>query len=68
MTRAQAYAALYSGRTKVARLLFIADRGGPALQLDALRLAADSLKKGVDTAMYQQARHVACAGRCALLT
>ncbi len=54
--RAQAYAAQYSGQTRVARLLFIADRGGPALELDALRLAADTLKKGVDTKTYVQAR------------
>jgi hypothetical protein len=52
----QAYAALYSGRTRAVRLLFAAERGGAGLELDALRLAADHLKKGEDTLLYTQAR------------
>jgi hypothetical protein len=57
----QAYAALYSGRTRAVRLMFAAERGGPALELDALRLAADHLKKGEDTLLYTQARARALA-------
>lgn len=51
----QALAAQYTGRAAVTRLLFVADHGGPALELEALRCAADVLKTGVDTALYAQA-------------
>lgn len=49
----EAYAALYTGRTKVLRLLFIAERcGNEAMQLEALRMAHDEIKKGEDTLLY----------------
>ncbi|XP_024174813.1 COP9 signalosome complex subunit 1 [Rosa chinensis] len=47
----EAYASLYSGRTKISRLLFIADhsRGNEAVELEALRMAYDEIKKGENT-------------------
>ncbi|KAI3873053.1 hypothetical protein MKX03_018674 [Papaver bracteatum] len=43
----EVYAGLYSGRTKVTRLMFIADRcGNQVMKLDALRMAYDEIKKG----------------------
>jgi len=53
---AQAYAALYSGRARGVRLLFAAERGGPGVELDALRLAAEHAKQGEDTQFYAQVR------------
>lgn len=51
----EAYASLYSGRTKIMRLLFIADRcGNASMQLEALRMAYDELKKGENTDLYRQ--------------
>ncbi|URD80551.1 COP9 signalosome complex subunit [Musa troglodytarum] len=51
----EAYAALYTGRTKVARLLFIAGRcGNEAMQLEALRMAHDEIKKGEDSHLYRE--------------
>lgn len=51
----EAYAALYTGRTKVVRLLFIAKRcGNEAMQLEALRMAHDEIKKGEDTPLYRE--------------
>ena len=47
----------------MARLLFVSEHGGPSLELDALRLAADLLKQGVDTATYASVRAVIAAGR-----
>ena len=42
----QAYAANYSGHAKIDRLLFVADRSvGQPLELEALKLAADALKR-----------------------
>lgn len=38
------------------RLLFAAERGGPGLELEALRLAAEHAKQGEDTQFYAQAR------------
>ena len=55
---AQAYASLYTGRTRGSRLLFAAERGGPGLELEALRLAAEHAKQGEDTQFYVQARFV----------
>ena len=50
----EAYAAQYSGRTRVARLLFIAGKcGSEQMQLDALRLAYDRTLKGEDTALHR---------------
>ncbi|KAM7260798.1 hypothetical protein ACFE04_026273 [Oxalis oulophora] len=53
----EAYAALYSGRTKIVRLLFIANRCGekyPSMQLEALRMAYDEIKRGENTFMYRE--------------
>ncbi|KAK2983978.1 hypothetical protein RJ640_027303 [Escallonia rubra] len=51
----EAYAALYSGRTKVVRLLFIAERcGGGAMELEALRMAYDEIKKGENTQLFRE--------------
>ncbi|KAK3038088.1 hypothetical protein RJ639_031642 [Escallonia herrerae] len=51
----EAYAALYSGRTKIVRLLFIAERcGGGAMELEALRMAYDEIKKGENTQLFRE--------------
>lgn len=51
----EAYAALYSGRTKIMRLLFIADRcGNASMQLEALRMAYDEIKKGENTQLFRE--------------
>lgn len=51
----EAYAALYSGRTKICRLLFIAERcGNQAMELEALRMAFDEIKKGEDSSLYRE--------------
>ncbi|WOL00110.1 COP9 signalosome complex subunit 1-like isoform X2 [Canna indica] len=51
----ETYAARYTGRTKVTRLLFIAERcGNERMQLDALRMAHDEIKKGKDTRLYRE--------------
>ncbi|CAM8912972.1 unnamed protein product [Rhodiola kirilowii] len=53
----EAYASLYSGRTKIVRLMFIADHCGesnPSMQLEALRMACDEIKKGEDTQLYRE--------------
>lgn len=51
----EAYAALYSGRTKITRLLFIAERcGNQAMQMEALRMAYDEIKKGENTQMFRE--------------
>ncbi|OVA14147.1 Proteasome component (PCI) domain [Macleaya cordata] len=50
----EAHASLYSGRTKITRLLFIADRcGNQAMQLDALRMAYEEIKKGENTNLFR---------------
>jgi COP9 signalosome complex subunit 1 len=50
----EAYTAQYSGRTRLARLIFIADVCGvEAMQLDALRMAYDEIKKGEDTQLHR---------------
>uniref|UniRef100_A0ACD5U4P2 Uncharacterized protein n=1 Tax=Avena sativa TaxID=4498 RepID=A0ACD5U4P2_AVESA len=50
----EVYAAQYSGRTRVARLLFIAGKcGSEQMQLDALRLAYDGTLKGEDTTLHR---------------
>lgn len=52
----EAYAALYSGRTKVLRLLFIAEQcGNQSMKLEALRMAYDEIRKGEDSHLYRQA-------------
>ncbi|KAI8023587.1 COP9 signalosome complex subunit 1 [Camellia lanceoleosa] len=50
----EAYAALYSGRTKITRLLFIANRCGVvSMELEALRMAYDEVKKGENTLLFR---------------
>ncbi|GFY92607.1 COP9 signalosome complex subunit 1 [Actinidia rufa] len=51
----EAYAALYSGRTKIARLLFVSDRCDVAsMQLETLRMAYDEVKKGENTQLFRE--------------
>ncbi|CAK8533624.1 unnamed protein product [Lathyrus sativus] len=52
----KAYASLYSGRTKIFRLLFIAKHCGDNLmmQLEALRMAFDEIKQGEDTSLMRE--------------
>ncbi|RWR80770.1 COP9 signalosome complex subunit 1 [Cinnamomum micranthum f. kanehirae] len=50
----EAYASLYSGRTKIMRLLFIADRcENQSISLEALRMAFDEIKKGENTQLHR---------------
>ncbi|XP_043716522.1 COP9 signalosome complex subunit 1-like [Telopea speciosissima] len=51
----EAYASLYSGRTKITRLLFIADRcGNQSMQLEALRMAYEEIKKGENSQLFRE--------------
>lgn len=51
----EAYSSLYSGRTKIMRLLFIANKSKNAtVKLDALRLAYDEIKKGENTQLFRE--------------
>ncbi|KAL0411962.1 UNVERIFIED_CONTAM: COP9 signalosome complex subunit [Sesamum latifolium] len=51
----EAYAALYTGRTKIRRLLFIADNCGVAsMELEALRMAYDEIKTGENTQLFRE--------------
>ncbi|KAI4328736.1 hypothetical protein L6164_021069 [Bauhinia variegata] len=52
----EAYASLYTGRTKIMRLLFIADHCGnnSTMQLEALRMAYDEIKKGENTQLFRE--------------
>ncbi|XP_011093171.1 COP9 signalosome complex subunit 1 isoform X2 [Sesamum indicum] len=51
----EAYAALYTGRTKISRLLFIAENCGVAsMELEALRMAYDEIRKGEDTQLFRE--------------
>ncbi|KAJ4777339.1 COP9 signalosome complex subunit 1 [Rhynchospora pubera] len=51
----EAYAAMYTGRTKILRLLFIADKcDNEAMNLEALRMAYDEIKKGEDTSLHRE--------------
>ncbi|KAG7018974.1 COP9 signalosome complex subunit 1, partial [Cucurbita argyrosperma subsp. argyrosperma] len=54
----EAYASLYSGRTKITRLIFIADHCGAdtnqTMQLEALRMAYDEIKKGENTLLFRE--------------
>ncbi|KAE9595551.1 putative proteasome component (PCI) domain-containing protein [Lupinus albus] len=54
----EVYASLYVRRTKIMRLLFIADRCGEknntTMQLEALRMAYDEIKKGENTQLYRE--------------
>ncbi|CAI5484792.1 unnamed protein product [Closterium sp. Yama58-4] len=53
----ESYAANYSGHTRIVRLRFIAERcaaiGQTAMELEALRMAADELKRGENSAAYK---------------
>ena len=62
LTPPQAYAALYTGRTRVVRLLQAAERGPSDSELEALRLAHAAAKEGDDAALYHSARPRAVAG------
>lgn len=53
----ESYASLYSGHTKIARLHFIADRCNVVsrnLELEALRMAFDEIKKGENTSLFKE--------------
>ncbi|KAJ9188381.1 hypothetical protein P3X46_003743 [Hevea brasiliensis] len=51
----EAYAGLYTGRTKITRLLFISDHcDNPPMQLEALRMAYDEIKKGENTQLFRE--------------
>jgi COP9 signalosome complex subunit 1 len=51
----EAYAGMYTGRTKVLRLLFIADKcDNETMKLEALRMAYEEIKKGVDTNLHRE--------------
>lgn len=53
----EAYASLYGGRTKISRLLFIAEQSrgcrNEAMELEALRMAYDEVKKGDNTQWFR---------------
>ena len=50
-----AYAALYTGRTKISRLIFIAEKcGNVSMQLEPLRMAYDEIKKGENTQLFRE--------------
>ncbi|KAK4415958.1 COP9 signalosome complex subunit [Sesamum alatum] len=51
----EAYAALYTGHTKISRLLFIAEKCGVAsMELEALRMAYDEIKMGENTRLFRE--------------
>jgi COP9 signalosome complex subunit 1 len=51
----ESYASLYTGRTKIARLMFIAEKlGSESAALDAYRMAYDEIKKGENTQMFRE--------------
>lgn len=51
----EAYASNYAGHIKVDRLLFVADKAlGHPLELEALKMAADELKKATNTSRYRE--------------
>ncbi|KAG4201487.1 hypothetical protein ERO13_A05G281600v2 [Gossypium hirsutum] len=51
----EAYAVLYSGRTKIMRLIFLADHcDNSGMQLEALRMAYDKLNKGENTQLFRE--------------
>ncbi|CAM0870445.1 unnamed protein product [Alopecurus aequalis] len=54
----EAYAAQYKGRTRLPRLLFIADKCGvEPVALEALRMAHDEARAREDAALYRDAAH-----------
>ncbi|KAJ9171330.1 hypothetical protein P3X46_014715 [Hevea brasiliensis] len=51
----EAYASLYTGRTKITRILFIADHcNNPTMQFEALRMAYDEIKKGDNKQLFRE--------------
>ncbi|XP_074321528.1 COP9 signalosome complex subunit 1-like [Silene latifolia] len=51
----ESYASFYTGRTKIMRLIFIADRcDNPSMQLEALLMAFDEVKKGEDSYLFME--------------
>ncbi|KAK4751680.1 hypothetical protein SAY87_020478 [Trapa incisa] len=51
----EAYASLYKDRTKIMRLLFIADHcGNDSMKFEALKMAYDEIKKGEDTQLFRE--------------
>lgn len=51
----EAYASLYQERTKITRLLFIADHcGNVSMHLEALRMAYNEVKKGENTQLFKE--------------
>ncbi|EFJ08729.1 hypothetical protein SELMODRAFT_235966 [Selaginella moellendorffii] len=51
----EAYAGLYSGRTKVTRLFFIADHAkSHNLELEALRMAHNEIRRAENTLLYKE--------------
>lgn len=56
----ESYASLYTGRTKIMRLLFIADQlssssnNTHSMRVEALRMACDEIKKGEDSVLYKE--------------
>eukprot|EP00249_Psilotum_nudum_P027090 c34389_g1_i1 orf=1-471(-) len=51
----EAYASLYTGRTKIMRLFFIADHcQNLTMELEALRMSYDEIKKGENTILYKE--------------
>ncbi|XP_077248564.1 COP9 signalosome complex subunit 1 [Tasmannia lanceolata] len=51
----EAYAGLYIGRTKIRRLIFIADHcGNQGMQLEALRMAYEEIKKGENSQLFRE--------------
>lgn len=54
----EAYGSLYSGRTKITRLIFIADHcGNESMRMEALRMAYDEIKKGDNTQLFKEVAH-----------
>ncbi|KAE8665834.1 COP9 signalosome complex subunit 1 [Hibiscus syriacus] len=51
----EAYAGLYSGRTKITRLIFISDHcDNTAMQMEASRMAYDEIKRGENTQLFRE--------------
>mmetsp|Transcript_29356 Transcript_29356/g.56342 ORF Transcript_29356/g.56342 Transcript_29356/m.56342 type:complete len:415 (-) Transcript_29356:242-1486(-) len=50
----EGYIGNYTGHAKVSRLRFISERVPSVLELEALRMAADEVKKGENTALYTE--------------
>ena len=53
-TDLSSYISQYSGFTKVRRLVFIAENCSVQLRAEAVRLAIEELKNGINTNMYKE--------------